>query len=1522
MIPLADVEVREKMSIVPVANRSFLHGDRKPSPTSEKILYATLDSLALKRATLPLQLLPINDDSNATTKATNESMKQGKIHTEMIAKRSSFKVDATCPSSKQHAKYLVVASPLSSSSSSKPDSQETRLKVTAIEPNLKKDIACLQCNWTNNSDIEDTLIRDSASETDISEETYAGEIARNSSYCCYIANDVAASSTNDKNGSPSDDYEKIESVIGTDACCNFQAETNDDEESLENEEDTSCTKNVFVKSKSTNDLASKSYSDMRLSLDGQSLVGTFSDGKLAKSLLFSNEFPNCGKKKKHFAKNVLHFVPEYLVKGQKGKRKQKEKGIPSRSLNSLKISSSVDTKIGINSNGRYRSKSLSREELKYLKISSPTNFVHIASATNPNLVSNENTIRFSLGQVVITHEQKCATLPLLVATNYENSMAEKRSGQSSSSIVAESTSFDATSSVVDKSNEKAKRRNDGLNVETLKRQLLSELQTRSAKLLELSQQVKTDEYRANIHEGSDTTYELAYEPCTELPANSSFLWSNRTKNFLLENTRTIPNENTENIEDAVGEVYDDVGPLNLNNQEDDYDDVGTPDALHVTENRISESSTAFQDSDDIYDDVMGPSCAVNDFKDNEIEICDNEAKQESSELFVTNEYSSVDENIDVSNNDQDVYDDVGLPSEERVNSLYTGSTIGSILGSSWMCGKESEWEDLEDSSMIGLSQFANKYYTSIETQVVSSRKRSGQRWSRMMRKQRSRISRKDFNSSSKPCESTLRVAVSLGNGSVLLVGCTQNIEEWKKEESEDRTTQQDPQRTQGLVQMRVIDLDEDVDTQETSCYVHEDDTSDDSTYESLHSFQPDDFCTDSEAETTTDETTKEREYESTETEQKIPIDSDRLVIAYLEAPTRPNPPPPREVSLTRTLGKRIKMLRRTWSITKGSLGRMRKRTTVDDGHSCDESKEFSNDHSNLDGGRYFSFARHFKRTVTGPFSTFYLNGYIDSANGDNDLSASKNSSEEPMYSNTNDEMDHYSVLVDQEPLYQFYAAAAARIASDFSSDDYEEVEGMIPSRSTTDLAKPGHRTLWCQTPQVINNGLLQRLSTEEKKVQEAKFEILTSEASYLNSLRVLKNEFLNEPSLDEILTPFEKDKLFGGIPSVLQASEQFLAELEAVWRYDPMLHGLPDVLLKYTDKCLDIYVAYCSNQVSIDTTLKDLRTRKGSKFIETISQIEARSTCQSLSLHSFLMLPMQRITRLPLLADAVLSKLPVECEDRSYWEKVLSSLSYVVAECNEGASTAAKEIEMENLIRKLEYSAKIKPIVLKGKHLVKSGPTVQLSTKADAEYKLTFGKRFNKTPLYLLLLTDLLLVAKQKSNTHDEMYTVIDTCKRSLIALEPVPEDSPFAGRNAMLLTLLENYSGHQIEYILTCESDTERQRWLEAVSSSKRGLPEETLYEVWDCPQVVALYYYSPNQPDELSLHPGDIINVFRKMSDGWYQGGKLLNGEQGWFPGNYTKEVASEHVRAKNLKQRHRFLTLSGNALQRRAKQQSATH
>lgn len=63
--------------------------------------------------------------------------------------------------------------------------------------------------------------------------------------------------------------------------------------------------------------------------------------------------------------------------------------------------------------------------------------------------------------------------------------------------------------------------------------------------------------------------------------------------------------------------------------------------------------------------------------------------------------------------------------------------------------------------------------------------------------------------------------------------------------------------------------------------------------------------------------------------------------------------------------------------------------------------------------------------------------------------------------------------------------------------------------------------------------------------------------------------------------------------------------------------------------------------------------------------------------------------------------------------------------------------------------------------------------------------------------------------------------------------------------------------------------------------------------------------------------------MADGWYHGEKLVGGVQGWFPANHTQEIASEHIRARNLKQRHRLLTLSSSVIQQRmAKQNQGSH
>ncbi|XP_013390950.1 nostrin isoform X2 [Lingula anatina] len=49
------------------------------------------------------------------------------------------------------------------------------------------------------------------------------------------------------------------------------------------------------------------------------------------------------------------------------------------------------------------------------------------------------------------------------------------------------------------------------------------------------------------------------------------------------------------------------------------------------------------------------------------------------------------------------------------------------------------------------------------------------------------------------------------------------------------------------------------------------------------------------------------------------------------------------------------------------------------------------------------------------------------------------------------------------------------------------------------------------------------------------------------------------------------------------------------------------------------------------------------------------------------------------------------------------------------------------------------------------------------------------------------------------------------------------------------------------------------------------------------AIYEYQANMSDELTIRPGDTINVYHKQDDGWWQG--ELNGQVGIFPATYVQ-------------------------------------
>ncbi|XP_029848596.2 uncharacterized protein LOC8023508 isoform X2 [Ixodes scapularis] len=501
---------------------------------------------------------------------------------------------------------------------------------------------------------------------------------------------------------------------------------------------------------------------------------------------------------------------------------------------------------------------------------------------------------------------------------------------------------------------------------------------------------------------------------------------------------------------------------------------------------------------------------------------------------------------------------------------------------------------------------------------------------------------------------------------------------------------------------------------------------------------------------------------------------------------------------------------------------------------------------------------------------------------------------------------------EEEPLYQFYQKCVAQESS--SSEEEEETAQPRTRRSAMELLPcgTGQRSLWCEVPEVRASGLLERLSPAEVRLQEAQFEVLTSEASYARSLQVLVDHFANCPELaqPQVLHRREWDTLFGDVLPVREASQRLLGDLERRWEQSLVIEDVCDILLEHATKHLSVYVRYCSNQMHQDRLLKELRDTRP-EWVEALERLERAPCCQGLSMSSFLLLPMQRITRLPLLVDAILRRLPEGSPKYRRCQEALTAINKIVLDCNDGARKMGRMQEMLHISRILEFKdCKAVPLISSSRWLVKRGELVKVTF--DLHSKRTFGRtaRYSKTPLHLFLFTDLLLITKKKG---EDYFSVVDHCPRNLVQTTSlgegmaVPARLPDCCRHLFQMTILQNHAGRMVEMLLTAGSESDKTRWMDVLTPVVSSDPEQRIYEEWDCPQVQCRHAYIPEQPDELALQESDVVNVFRKMSDGWYEGERIRDGMRGWFPSSHTVEVINAHVRSRNLRQRYRLLMAS---------------
>lgn len=94
-----------------------------------------------------------------------------------------------------------------------------------------------------------------------------------------------------------------------------------------------------------------------------------------------------------------------------------------------------------------------------------------------------------------------------------------------------------------------------------------------------------------------------------------------------------------------------------------------------------------------------------------------------------------------------------------------------------------------------------------------------------------------------------------------------------------------------------------------------------------------------------------------------------------------------------------------------------------------------------------------------------------------------------------------------------------------------------------------------------------------------------------------------------------------------------------------------------------------------------------SQFLICVQQIELDRQCQGLDMRSFLMLPMQRITRYPLLLYAIIDSLNSNSQQHTIATRALILANQVVRNCNEGARKMERTEQLLEIERRLIYKS-------------------------------------------------------------------------------------------------------------------------------------------------------------------------------------------------------------------------------------------
>uniref|UniRef100_A0A669CE29 TIAM Rac1 associated GEF 2 n=1 Tax=Oreochromis niloticus TaxID=8128 RepID=A0A669CE29_ORENI len=198
--------------------------------------------------------------------------------------------------------------------------------------------------------------------------------------------------------------------------------------------------------------------------------------------------------------------------------------------------------------------------------------------------------------------------------------------------------------------------------------------------------------------------------------------------------------------------------------------------------------------------------------------------------------------------------------------------------------------------------------------------------------------------------------------------------------------------------------------------------------------------------------------------------------------------------------------------------------------------------------------------------------------------------------------------------------------------------------------------------------------TATERLRKVIQELVDTEKSYVKDLTCLFEIYLKPLQNETFLTLDEMESLFGSLPEMLDFQRVFLqtleeriasspdfSTLETPSQFKKLLFSLGGSFLYYADH-FKLYSGFCANHIKVQKVLERAKTDQAfKKFLDARNPTKQHSS----TLESYLIKPVQRVLKYPLLLRELVSLTDGDSEEHYHLTEALKAMEKVASHINE-----------------------------------------------------------------------------------------------------------------------------------------------------------------------------------------------------------------------------------------------------------------